>query len=123
MEAIKFRVKEHSGTLVAYEWIEGGSWYYTLVGTGSMRSTGVKWGESLVREQFTTFLEEGTGAELYVGDKVSARDSKNKAPVYEGVIVFDAGCFSLKITKGNALGYNVGQTPPLYDFITLKLVA
>lgn len=127
METVKFRVRRADiGTIIAYETLANnsvGGWDtdHVFKGKGSAAITDIA-SRAVYREQFSTFYEAGTKKELYVRDKISAQDPNNKAAIVYGEIIFDKGCFSLKISKSNAMQYDIGQTPPLYDFCNLKLI-
>lgn len=125
METIKFRVRNSkTGAVEGYEELTKDGWRYTDASVGIEVSYGVKKeiSDAMPREQFSTFYEKGTGVELYVGDKISVADPANKAHKYEGTIVFHLGCFSLKISKGTSLMYDIGSTPPLYEFAGFKRI-
>ncbi len=125
METIKFRVRNSkTGAVEGYEELTKDGWQYTPACVGIAVSYGVykEVDNAKSREQFSTFYEKGSGVELYVGDKISAVDPANKAHKYEGTIVFHLGCFSLKISKGTSLMYDIGSTPPLYEFAGFKRI-
>jgi hypothetical protein len=62
------------------------------------------------RSQFTGIIDKVNNKEIYAGDKIQSGQ-------YTGIVVFDAGCFSLDITStGTETAYDIGMTPPLYDF-------
>lgn len=134
MELVKFRIKAKSGELLGHEWLEeDGTWREASVDGQNFITVGKflteqdgRWGLSnkIVRQQFSGFYERKSREqiELYVGDIVEAQDAKNSAPLYMGEIIWDKGCMSLRIMKGSNMGFNVGQSPPLFEFFNLKLV-
>ena len=125
METIKFRVRNpKTNEVEGYEELTTDGWRYTPACVGIVVSYGVhkEIRDAMPREQFSTFFEKGSGVELYAGDKISVADPANKAHKYEGVIVFHLGCFSLKISKGTSLMYDIGSMPPLYEFTDFKKI-
>ena len=127
MEKIKFRVTNTiTKQLEGYEELTINGWrYFNIEQSHIFTGVNTESGERvshLLREQFSTFYEKGSGVELYVGDKISVADPANKAHKYEGTIVFHLGCFSLKISKGTSLMYDIGSMPPLYEFAGFKRI-
>ncbi len=64
--------------------------------------------EILSRDEFTG-LTDSKDKEIYEADKVK------EANVLAGIVEFDKGCFSLKITMSKRMGIDVGQSIPLFD--------
>ena len=119
---VSFRVRKLSGELYGYEWLSGGQWYHTEPSLLFVKAVSGVFSESgLIRQPASTFIDV-QGDKIYVGDVVSAGDPSNKAAGYVGTVIFDAGCFSLLITKTNNPMYDVSSKPPLYDFCNLKII-
>lgn len=76
--------------------------------------------------QFTGSLDKNKN-EIYEGDRCEV---ENGDEFYMGVVIFDNGCFSLKIddrTKKSKFTktyfeYDIGQTPELYNFKNISIV-
>jgi hypothetical protein len=60
--------------------------------------------------------------EIYEGDNLEAKYLRKY--LYEGVVVFNEGSFCLKITKTpiKCIDYDIGSTPELNNFDTLKII-
>ena len=120
---ISFRVRKVSGELYGYEWLAGGEWYHTEPSLLFVKAVnGMFTGDGLIRQQWTTFTDVSE-KKIYVGDVISAGDASNKAAGYVGTAIFDAGCFSLLITKTNNPAYNISSKPPLYDLCNLQIIS
>ncbi len=77
--------------------------------------------DGIYLEQWTTF-KDVAGSKIYTGDVITAGHPNNKVAAYTGTVIFDAGCFSLLITKTNGFGYDVSSKPPLYDLCNFKIL-
>lgn len=129
---VSFRVRKASGEIYGFEWLSGGQWYHTAPSPLFHKAVRGVFSESgLIRQQASTFVDvqgkteikiERFGGKIYVGDVVSAGDPSNKAAEYTGTVIFDAGCFSLLITKTNNPAYNISSKPPLYDLCNLQII-
>lgn len=74
-------------------------------------------GDDFVLMQYTD-QKDNNVKDIYECDILESR-------FYKGIVVFDMGCFCMKIikilSKENG-GYDIGCTPPLYEFNTLVIV-
>ncbi len=132
MQELKFRVVQLSErVLIGWEWHDRDGWKHMLCSyspASEIKQGVIDTTEGIVREQFTSFYEVNSNPEtypkneLYVGDKIYAQDVSNKAAELQGIIVFDNGCFSLRISKTNAFTYCVGQTALLCQLTNFKIL-
>ncbi len=73
---------------------------------------------------FASGFETNEGEDIYEGFEISAKawDKGKQCELYDGIVIMDAGCFSLLITKKWTAtnGYDIGGRPPMYDFFEFK---
>jgi hypothetical protein len=122
---IIFEVRYSTGKkIIGYERInDKGQWEQKRIGRNKWILGVISDGQSyaeMIRRQYTG-LNDRTGKETYDGDEIiDLRQS------IRGIISFDAGCFSVKITEvsqraNKKIGWDLGQTPPLYEFNDIEL--
>lgn len=71
------------------------------------------------RRDWYSGFDDVHGNSIYDGDEITADDSDHCTTTYAGTVIFDEGCFCLKIAeivKEEVSVWSVGQTPPLFCF-------
>lgn len=70
-------------------------------------------------ESIDRYVGKHKGKDIFENDRVQCNTIINYV---KGKIIYDENCMSVLVDESTNLGYDVGSTPPLYDFISIEKI-